>query len=52
MPTSADDILRPLEHLDSTWGGVGPYLAAYGFLKAEQAALGDRLIKGARLIKS
>ncbi|MFK7602792.1 tyrosine-protein phosphatase [Deinococcus sp. SM5_A1] len=52
MPTIADDILRSLAHLDSTWGGVGPYLAAYGFPEAEAAALGDRLIKGARLIKS
>ncbi|WP_075831902.1 tyrosine-protein phosphatase [Deinococcus marmoris] len=46
MPTISDDILRPLAHLDSTWGGVGPYLAAYGFSEAEAAALGDRLIKG------
>ncbi len=46
MPTVPDDVLRPLAHLDSTWGGVGPYLAAYGFSEAEQAALGDRLIKG------
>ncbi|CAM3273880.1 Protein tyrosine/serine phosphatase [Deinococcus saxicola] len=46
VPTVPDDVLRPLAHLDSAWGGVGPYLDAYGFLEAEQMALGGRLIKG------
>ncbi|CAM3823189.1 tyrosine-protein phosphatase [Deinococcus frigens] len=46
MPTVADDVLRPLTHLDAVWGGVGPYLAAHGFSEAEQAALAERLITG------
>ncbi|QFP77054.1 tyrosine-protein phosphatase [Deinococcus sp. AJ005] len=46
IPTVVDDILRPLAHLNSTWSGVAPYLAAYGFSQAEQAALGRRLMKG------
>lgn len=46
IPTVADDILRPLAHLDSTWGGVGAYLAAYGLPEAAGAALGARLMKG------
>ena len=46
MPTVADDVLRPLAHLDTVWGGVGLYLAAFGFSQGEQAALAGRLIRG------
>ncbi|GAA5531641.1 tyrosine-protein phosphatase [Deinococcus aluminii] len=39
-----EDILAALAHLDASWGGLGPYLAAHGFSAAEQARLRDRLL--------
>ena len=44
--TRAEDILAALSHLDEKWGGVGAYLAAYGFSAQEQAALAGRLRTG------
>ncbi|CAM2755623.1 tyrosine-protein phosphatase [Deinococcus radiodurans] len=42
--TRTEDILAALGHLDEQWGGVGAYLAAYGFSAEEQAALAERLL--------
>ncbi|EYB67880.1 protein-tyrosine phosphatase [Deinococcus phoenicis] len=40
------DILAALAYLDAGWGGVGPYLCAYGFSGAEQERLRERLKSG------
>lgn len=44
QPCQPEDMLRPLEYLEATWGSVGEYLAAYGLCEQEQAQLRERLI--------
>ncbi|BDP41345.1 protein-tyrosine-phosphatase [Deinococcus aetherius] len=39
-----EDVLAALAHLDTNWGGVGPYLTTHGFSSNEQAALAARLL--------
>jgi protein-tyrosine phosphatase len=43
QPTPPSTMLTTLDHLDKTYGGVGPYLEGGGFTSANRSALRDRL---------